>query len=146
RKSIEHGERLAIHRVGDKALIHRGSLKIKRFQKLFGPEALGSFAEIESLKLHLNRAALDSGRGEDVAQASSRPHCVTHGTVSPLPAGQAWLEAAAAVTGALIHGRDGFRAEPVHQLGQAERKGSGNVAFDAKAPCFQVNGIRDAIK
>src|SRR5262249_45278029 len=58
----------------------------------------------------------------------------------------AWLEAAAAVAGALIHGRDGFRGELVHQLGQAERKGSGNVAFDAKAPGFQVNGVWDAIK
>ena len=145
-KSVEHRQRLVIHRVSNHTFVDDGIRQIERLHEPIRAEALGSEAPVQPFKLHLHRAALHAGGIENLAEFHAGPSGIAHRAVSPLPSRDSRLQPAAAIAGALIHRGNRYALESSCQFRKTERQRAFDISFHMQAPLFQIHRIGNGLK
>ena len=108
RKTVENRQVVAVHAIGQHHLAIAGMVDVEGLGEV---RRLVHHRPVEAAKADLLGACLHAGHVEHGLQRHAMPARVAHGAVAELAAGDARLEEAAAVAGALIDGDDLGRLE-----------------------------------
>jgi hypothetical protein len=117
-KAVEERDVGAVHLVGDHHFaVHRVGY-VERLDEV----AAAEHAVVQPVERDLPRGVLQLGARQDVLERHAHPFRVAHRAVRELATGHARREMAAAVAGALVHGKQLHRPELRAQLGDAQRE------------------------